>query len=128
MIFNDINPTGGFQGCQKIIGSLQFSYSDPNDSEFTGEFLVMVLTSLLEGKHLVINSKMTAGNRTVYEDNTEMNFNKEVGEYSLFYVSFGSTYIEDSDKFVASFGIGTESTIETYLAEYDMAVSITSIP
>lgn len=57
-----------------------------------------------------------------------MNLDGEVGEYSIFVTSFGSTYIEDSDKFVASIGIGNDSTIETYLAEYDLVVSVNSIP
>lgn len=126
--FTNINPTGGTQGCQKIGGNIFFSYSDPNDSEFTGEFIVAVLTSLLEGKDIILNSKMSAGNRTVYEDNSPMSLDREVGEYSIFSMSFGSTYIEDSDKFVASIGIGNGSTIETYLTEYDLVVSINSIP
>ena len=126
MTFNSLQPTGGPQGCQKIGGSLYVSYIDPNESEFTGEFLVTVLTSLLEGKTLVINSKMTAGNRTVYEDNNPMNPDGEYGEYSNFSFSFGSTYIEDADKFVASIGIGSGSVIDTYLIQYNMVVTVSS--
>lgn len=82
----------------------------------------------MEGKDIILNSKMSAGNRTVYEDNSPMNLDKEIGEYSIFVMSFGSTYIEDSDKFVASIGIGSGSTIETYLTEYDLVVRVGSIP
>lgn len=69
---------------------------------------------------------MTAGNRTVYEDNNPMNPDGEYGEYSNFSFSFGSTYIEDADKFVASIGIGSGSVIDTYLIQYNMVVTVSS--
>lgn len=127
IIFNDINPIGGTQGCQKITGFINVSSIDPENSEFSGEFIVAVLTSLLGEKDLVLNSKMSAGDTSVYEDNNPMSFRKKVGEYSIFTSSFGSTYFENSDKFVASIGIGNDTTIETYLTEYDMTVSISMI-
>lgn len=71
---------------------------------------------------------MSAGSTSVYEDNGPMSFRKKVGEYSIFTASFGSTYFENSDKFVASIGIGNDTTIETYLTEYDMVVNVSLIP
>lgn len=56
-----------------------------------------------------------------------MNGPSVIGEYSIFDYDFGSVYVEQSDKFVVSFGIGSESVIETYLADYEMKVYISAV-
>ena len=122
LLGRDIYPTGGFQSCPKIIGSILFNRISAEETQFNGNFVASVLSSLVEGKQLMIDSKFWIGDVIDHNEMNVFSAGQKINGYTIFDYDTNLVYIQNYTNWVVSIGISTDgSVIQTYLAQYEFS-------